>query len=92
MVDRGDRAGGSSRRPDASSTRGSGPVNDEGRRAQLRGRRGDSRPTGSQSWWTERISYETSSLADFIFVHSGSLNVSVAVPSGCEAKVQMSEG
>ena len=28
-----------------------------------------------------------SSLADFIFVHNGSLNVSVAVPSGCAAKL-----
>src|SRR5215467_998986 len=33
-----------------------------------------------------------SSLADFIFEHSGSLNVSVAVPSGWAAKVQTSEG
>ena len=33
-----------------------------------------------------------SSLADFIFEHSGSLKVSVAFPSGVAAKVQMSDG
>ena len=32
------------------------------------------------------------SLADFIFEHSGSLKVSVALPSGCAAKLQTSEG